>query len=249
MRTNTRRSALGVVIPGAIFLLACSDCGQSAIGEKKGQPLVWESISLGVDEAQFRKDAAGLVGAVADTESEIPCRDQSHLSVPDIHKRKIVERSAGTHELANCVVKAVSKGQSSTLVELRAEFVDHRLARLTYRFAPGQYDRLVSELRARFGDGLATTFKEDSLIDGMSTDYRVWRFDEVVWSLAKGEVDTSVLVQHDLKATKVLPEPPPPAKRGKPISLEDLGIGKLDLKAPDPVIELPDTEEAIGGDK
>ncbi len=235
-----------VVLPGAMFLLACSDCGQSAIGEKKGNPLVWETISLGVDEAQFRKKALGLMGSVAGDENEkIPCRDQFHLSVPDIDEKKIVERSAGAHELANCIVKASSEGQSSPLIELRAEFVDHRLARLTYRFAPGEYDRLVGELKARFGDGLAATFQENSLIEEMSTDYRVWRFDEVVWSLAKGEVETSVLVQHDLNATKVLPEPPPPAKRGKPVSLEDLGIGKLDLKAPDPKIELPD----VGGDK
>jgi hypothetical protein len=223
MKTGNRSLAIAVFLAPLTFA-GCSYCEQKTIGVKKGDALAWESIPMGVDEAEFRRT----------------CRDQAHLNFPDMREKLIVERAAGGHSIVNCVLTTTEE-RSSTLIEVRGEFVDHHLARLSYLFAAGERARLTDELESRFDKGLTATFEELTPFEKVSREYRVWRFDNAVWTFYQMEEGTVALVQYDLKTIGQLPESAPASKRGKPVSLEDLGIGKLDLNAPDPKIDLPDS--------
>jgi hypothetical protein len=240
MKNENRAFAIAVSLALLIFA-SCSDCEPKVIGEKKGEALVFESIPMGVDEAEFRRIAAGLVGFDAEKSNDIAeCRDQAHLNFPDMGDKMIVERTAGGHSIVNCVLKT-TEGMSSTLIEVRGEFVDHKLARLSYLFAAGELARLTSELESRFDKALTAEFEELTPFEKVSREYRVWRFDNAVWTFYQLEEGTVALVQYDLKAIGQLPEAEQASKRGKPVSLEDIGIGKLDLNAPEPKIEIPDS--------
>ncbi|MCP4599669.1 MAG: hypothetical protein GY847_03865 [Proteobacteria bacterium] len=247
---KAHRTLLLAVLFKSMILTGCSDCGQSAVGTKTGSPLEWESIPLGIDENGFRDHVAKLFSldeAVVD--ERIPCRDQDHLSVPDVDEKIVVERSAGNHTLTNCVLNSKVNEASSPLIGVRAEFIDHHLTGLSYRFAPKEHDRLNSLLKERFGPGLYTTFQERTTLEKTSLKYQLWRFDDTLWIFSEGSEGTALLTHHDLAASRVLPKPLPPSKRGKPISLDDIGIGKLDLDAPDPEIELPDASLGGTGDR
>jgi hypothetical protein len=210
---------VSLLIAGVVLgFVACSDCGQSAAGTRAGEALPWETIPLGIDQGTFRKVAASL--SEADTDTPITCRDQLSVLVPDVGDREIVERSAGSHPVKVCLLKATAPDSSSPLLEIRGDFVDRRLARLTFRFFPGQYEPLAQELTARFGPGLETKFEEQTL--------------------STGELENALLTETDLSATKDLKPPPKASERGDPVSLEDIGIGKLDLNEPLPEINLPD---------
>ncbi len=223
------------------LLIGCMDCEQKVIGKKEGQALTWESIPLGIDEAKFKQSAVALAGMSPKADLvRVTCGDQAHFDVPDVGDRVIIERSAGTHVLTNCILKPASHEKSTNLIELRGEFIDHRLARLTYRFSAATYDQISAQLGTRFGPGLKATFKEQSIVEEAAEEYHIWRFTDLLWTFSRGEAGTARLVQQDLAASRTLPEPPPPAKRGKPVSLDDLGIGKLDLDAPQPEIDIPD---------
>jgi hypothetical protein len=235
------RTTLIAVFWALFMFAACSDCDQKTIGAKKGDALAWESIPMGIDEAQFGQAASELLGQNP-KENPAPdsCRDQAHLNFPDMSDKLIVERASGGHSILNCVLKG-AEGSSSTLVEVRGEFVDHRLARLTYLFAAGEFERLLGELESRFDKGLTTTFEERTPFEEVSREYRVWRFDNAIWTFYRMEEGTAALVRYELEAIAALPETEQASKRGKPVSLEDLGIGKFDLNAPEPEIYIPDS--------
>ena len=78
-------------------------------------------------------------------------------------------------------------------------------------------------------------------------EYQYWKSDDEIWLLGRTTGETALLIHQDLKASFSLPKPTPPSERGKPISLEDIGIGKLDLDATQPNIDLPDTDHFEDG--
>ena len=155
-------------------------------------------------------------------------------------KKIVVDRSAGGHSLLNCQAQVKKKEGKGGIIGVRGELLDNRLARLTFHFVPKVYPMIVNEFETRFGKANVLTFKENTILGQETLDTLVWRQDEEIWLLRRGRGQTTLLIHQDLKASRVLPEPSPPAKRGKPVSLEDIGIGKLDLTAPLPKIELPD---------
>ena len=81
---------------------------------------------------------------------------------------------------------------------------------------------------------------EQIIIDEKRVDYQIWQETGEMWLLSRGETGTALLVHQDMKASETLPAPRRAAKRGEPVSLDDLGIGKLDLNAPLPELNLPD---------
>ncbi len=237
------------IIPAGVFVCllvvqACSDCGGNTvkeIKEIKGDALTFEAITLGVDPPTFQKKAANLVGIEsADAENQVVCRDQLELSVPDLDENVVEVRSRGTRILKNCQVKSNALKGQLPIKEIRGEFIDNKLVRLSFRFGSKAYPRVVQQLKQRFGEGSDVVFKEQTLLDELPEPYLAWKRANLVWLLAKSGGGTALLVHQDLQASQVLKEPPKTPKRGKPVSLEDIGIGKLDLNAPLPDIDHPD---------
>ncbi|MDJ0762270.1 MAG: hypothetical protein QNJ97_04705 [Myxococcota bacterium] len=221
---------------------ACSDRNSVAKSKPEGAPTVWESIVLGIEEGKFRTAAKAFAGIAADTDDQlITCTDQLRIVCLDVKKQEITERAASGHTLRNCVLQTLTLEKSSSLVDVRGEFLDGRLVRLTYRLTAGAYGSALKDLTNRFGQGSDVAFKERAFLEeGEVHSYRVWQVADVLWTLSRGEAETALLTAHDVSATRDLPMPAKPSQRGKPVSLEDLGIGKLDLNAKDPAIELPD---------
>ncbi len=228
----------------AVLLGACGDCGggPGRIEQKKGDELSFESIPLKINKAEFVKQALALTQVdPAGTDIKKVCGDQITLSVPDIGEETIVERAKGNHALANCLIRTNRAAQSTALLEVRGEFIDDRLARTSFRLTPAAYDNIRKTIEGRFGKGATVTLTEQIIIEETKADYQIWQEAGEIWMLYKGETGTTLFVHQDLETSRTLPEPPKATKRGEPVSLEDLGIGKLDLNAPLPDLDLPDS--------
>jgi hypothetical protein len=243
-----------IPLVSVLLCTACSDCGggPGQIEKKTGDALPIESVSLGIGKDAFVKQSLAL-GQLRDVDVTVDnaCHDQISMGVPDIDDRTIVERGRGSRALSNCTVLTNLAAQSTTLLELRGEFIDDRLARLTLRFKPEAFDKLKQDIERRFGKGAEMTLKEQMIVDEKRVDYQIWQETGEMWLLSRGETGTALLVHQDMKASETLPEPQRAARRGEPVSLDDLGIGKLDLNAPLPELDLPDAgtkpEVAPGG--
>ncbi len=217
--------------------------------EKHGDALSWEKVHLQMDKKTFLKTAPRLLGIEVEILEDVACKDQSFLSVPDPKEEIVVERPAGKHALSNCRIQSTDAAQTSLMLEILGEFVDNRLSRISYRFKAEERARILSSLQNRFGKGDPTTFVEQNMIEEQKIEYHYWRDNNQIWLLRAAEPFTVLLIQQDLNLGMMLPLPKEASKRGEPVSLEDIGIGKLDLKAPLPKLDLPDAGADLPADK
>ncbi len=209
--------------------------------EKQGDTLVFEAVHLHSDVPSFIKTASGLLGYTAEASPEKACTDQSTLEVPDLDEKLIVERPGKGHRLSNCRLPAFAGAQSSTVLEIRAEFMDDKLCRVSFRFREAERAQLLALLQRRFGPGDDIVLSEQVLIDAKQTKVHYWRDGDELWLLHEPDEGSVLLIRQDLKSGRLLPLPQAASRRGEPVSLDDIGIGKLDLKAPLPTLDLPET--------
>lgn len=225
---------------------ACSRCqGERA---PTGASLEWETVRLGVDIHGFRKAAAQFAGIDAGSaESMITCSAQTELAVIDLEENAIVDRAAGGHALENCLLELPASERHPSLMLVRAEFVDSRLVKVSYRFAPGRRDSLATALTGRFGDGEEVSLEERSIFDQRATTATLWHAGNEIWALFSTGEGADLVVRQDRVACGTLPSSTGAegAEKGKPVSLDDLGIGKLDLNAPLP--EVPEVRVSDSG--
>jgi hypothetical protein len=222
--------------------IGCNQCSDTNI-EKKGDETIWESIPLGISEDLFLKAAARLMALESSPDPNKVCSPQISMPYPDVGAKEIRERSAGNRLLTNCTVRSHSANQTPTLLEVRGGFIAGKLSRLSYRLVPSQYQATTKILETRFGPGDQMTFAEQMVIDDQATTYRYWTDKKEIWLLTQTDSGNALLVHQDLLSGSVLPMPQPVSRKGKPVSLEDIGIGQLDLKAPLPSLDginLPD---------
>jgi hypothetical protein len=245
-----RQFRLIVVIASTWLAVACSECSEGTneqvevannIEKTKGEALDWEAIPLGASRKEFLDSVWKINGMAAGRQPASKlCHEQFRLSVPDVGHRLMIERPAGDHRLSNCTVRPTPNNEQQTIIEIRASFIDGHSARLTYRFSPGEFASLSGRMKQRFGPGGIVNMTDDILSMEKPEEYQYWKSDDEIWLLGRTTGETALLIHQDLKASFSLPKPTPPSERGKPISLEDIGIGKLDLDATQPNIELPD---------
>jgi hypothetical protein len=222
---------------------ACGDCdgGPGTIEKKQGEALAWEDIGLGIEKSTFFKLARKLGQVEGVVDENRACRSQFVMIVPDISEEIMQERSAGEHALLSCLVRGSASAESSAVLEIRGEFIDGHLSRLSFRLKPTEHTALKQNLTSRFGKGAEIVLEEDLMMERNKRPFALWKEKDEVWLLSRGEQDTTLLVHQDLKSSQALPPVAKASTRGKPVSLEDLGIGKLDLNAPMPDIEIPDS--------
>lgn len=232
MRT---RVAVSTALAALALVAGCSECGGRREVPPQGAALPWEALRLGADEASLSKDIAALLGA----SGPVSCGAQLSLVVPDLENERLDERSAGTHTLAFCSAAAGGGAQPSGLIDVRGELVDGRTVRLAFRFQAARRDGLAASLAARFGPGEKVELDEESLGGGKDRPCDAWKRGAELWLVGAGVGGSVVVVHQDLASSRALPAPQQ-SERGKPVSLEDIGIGRLDLKAAPPDIALPD---------
>jgi len=248
-----RNKAIPVVLALALGVLAgaggCSRCGDDVpkAREVEGSTqLPWERVELGTDQAGFRASLAALSGiAAADAAARIGCREQFTMDVIDADARTITERSGRGRELSNCALLQAGSNRSWSLLSARGELVDGKLMRVTFAFPAERFDVLAAELESRFGTGAVATLEDRSavLLDSEDRDSRLWKREHELFALVRGDREVR-FVRQDTTLGKQLPPMPAAAERGKPVSLDDIGLGGgLDLDA-----ALPDVEGLIGGD-
>lgn len=247
-----RLTASNVLLIGLLVLFSgCGDCAGSPgqIATKTGEAMQYETIGLGIGAAEFLKKAAevgGIDNAAVDPRTS--CRGQLIMSVPELSEEVVEERPKGPHSLSNCVVRTTTATQSTSLLEIRGEFVDERLARLSFRVTRGELARLRQRIEARFGPGARMTLTETLIVDEVKTDTQIWSEANEIWLLSQTDSGTALFVHQDMALSDTLPRPPKAVKRGEPVSLEDIGIGKLDLNAPEPALDIPDAGGAGAGE-
>ena len=230
----------------APFLTGCERCSDSNI-EKHGDAVIWELIPFGISEETFIIQTASLM-AVVPPKRDLTCKEQITMPYPDLDEKEIVERPGGDLTLTACTIRAHSAEQTSTLLEIKGEFVADELSRLVFRFTSSQAVNVEESLKKRFGEGDTVTVKEQVIIEETPASYRYWRDKKEVWLLTRGTNDTVLLIHQDLVSGATLKKPAPIAEKGKPVSLDDIGLGgKLDLNAPLPNLddlEIPPDNDA-----
>ena len=207
--------------------------------EKQGEAVLWEQISLGTSTAAFLKTAGSLVGIRTEIPESGACGAQTALTVPDPDEKRIVERPGTGHALSNCRLQSSSGSQSSKLLEVRGEFIDNRLSRLRFRFPEAERAGMMQQLAARFGPGDDIELSDEDILEARKLTVHYWRDGDDLWTVEAGTSGTVILTHQDLTQSKTLPAPAEASRKGEPVSLDDIGIGKLDLKAPLPTVDLP----------
>lgn len=240
---------LSAAIGALVWLAGCSRCGDDVPEAQEvagSQVLPWEQVELGVGHDRFRQSLAELAAIPPDqVAGRIRCLDQFTMDVVDPEARAIIERSGRGRELSNCALLQAGAGRSSHLVSARGEFVDGELERVTFAFAPQRFDDLVGELESRFGAGAVVTLEERSavLLDSENMEGRLWKRGGELVALVRGDREVR-LIRQDASLGQKLPKMPAAAERGKPVNLDDIGLGGgLDLDA-----ALPEVDGLIGGD-
>ena len=221
----------------------CRQCTENNI-EKKGESTVFEEIPFHISQDDFLKRATQTLSLAAPPEKSNVCRSQISMPYPVLENEEIRDRFAGNLRLTHCTVRSLSSTQTTTLLEIRGEFISDKLSRISYRIDASQRVNVLKTLTTRFGTGNDITLIEEVIIEDLPSKYRYWRDENEVWLLSAGEADTAVLVHQDLKSGRALSLPTPSTRKGNPVSLEDIGIGKLDLNAPLPSLDgiaLPDS--------
>lgn len=249
MRNTIQLAALVLALGSLAGPSGCSRCGDDVPEAREiegSAALPWERIELGTDRAVFRSALAALAGIPpGDAEARIGCREQFTMDVVDAEAGTVTERSGRGRELSNCALLQAGSNRTWKLLSARGEFVDGELKRLTFAFSAERFDELAAELASRFGQGAAITLEDRSavLLDSEQRDSRLWKRAQELFALVEGDREARLVRQHRDLADLLQPMPPA-AERGKPVSLDDIGLGGgLDLDA-----ALPDVEGLIGGD-
>lgn len=232
------------------WLAGCSRCGDEVPEAREAagsSQLPWEKVALGADQAGFRASIAALAGIADDRAgTRIGCREHFTMDLIDAEARTITERSGRGLALANCALLQAGSDRSWSLLSARGEFVNGKLMRLTFAFPIQRFDALAAELGSRFGPGAETTLEDRSavLLDSEDRESRLWTRDKELIALVKGDREVR-LVRQDAALGRLLPPMPAASKRGKPVNLDDIGLGGgLDLDA-----SLPAVDGLIGGDQ
>lgn len=225
-----------------LLVSGCERCSSppGAITQKRGDSLPWEEVSLGLAPSAFHQRLTELSLVDPSVAEKPSCRDQYVISVPDFDTNEIVERSAVNRRLTNCIVREANGSKAANLLEVRGEFLDNRLNRLSFRFKPSELGSLRKTLEDRFDKGETIVLRDHLMMTEEEIPCQIWSEGDESWMLTRAEQETVLLVHQNWKEGLSLPPAPKASVRGKPVSLEDIGIGKLDLNAPLPEVELPD---------
>lgn len=216
--------------------------------QKQGDSLAWEQVDLLCDQKTFLKIAPPLAGVVDKMSPSDICGNQISLSVPDMDEKVIAERSGKGRTLTNCHVRSSIGTQTSTLLEIRGEFIDDRLSRASFRFKEDGRAQILSLLQKRFGPGDDIVLSEQDIFGQKDMRVHYWRDNNEIWLLGEPTSGTVLLIHQDLKSGATLPLPEDASKKGEPVNLDDIGIGKLDLNAPLPELDLPSDKESAATD-
>jgi len=219
------------------FISACKNDHKN-IEEKKGAPLIWEEIALGISDDVFYAKTKSLLKQKEDITLDKNCNNQPFMGVYDLDKKEIIERSAGKHSLKNCLVKV---NNQSSLVEIRAEFIDEKLCNLSFRLSPKELPIIKQNMEKRFGNGSSIVLKKYMLLDTQNIDFQYWSNGKELWLLSQGESNTVSLSHFDMITSSKLPHQAKASVKGKPVSLKDLGIGDYNANDPALTMEIPDS--------
>ncbi len=230
------------------FLMFGAGCGRSSATETDARErdvataLNLEKIHLGVGSGRFLQAAQHLLSIEFDeTSGAFVCQTQIEIGVPDLDRQVIEDRMAGDHQLESCRVQVEKTEQSSPLLFIRGEFIDSKLAKVVFHFRPGQKDSIVEDLVSRWGKARQMVLTERSIVDpAKQRETLAWQRGNELRLLWEGSSGTTIVVRYNLASGEKLRPPAPASVRGKPVSLEDLGIGKLKLSAPPRVLKLTD---------
>jgi hypothetical protein len=248
-RYRCSTAAILLALGALVGHTGCSRCGDDVPEAREvagSKALPWEQVELGVDPAGFRAAIASLAGvADQDAASRIGCRQQFTMDVIDAAGRTITERSGRKRSLSNCALLQAGSNRSWSLLSARGEFVDGKLMRLTFAFPKEGFAKLAAELESRLGAGAEVTLEDRSavLLDSEARKSRLWKRDQELYALVEGDREAR-LIRQDAALGNLLPPMPEAGERGKPVDLDDIGLGgRLDLDA-----SLPDVDGLIGGD-
>ena len=213
----------------------CSMCGEEPLPESKpvegSSRLPWEEIELGMKAGEFRKALAHMADLSSpDGGAEVvDCRDQSAIEVIDLAKGVVVERKAGGGALSNCALMQAGRKKSWSLLSAKGEFLGDSLVSVALVFKADFGGGLAKEISDRFGPGEERKIEERTLLGDREVTMRLWRIGEELWALEAGEKTTRLVLQ-DTARLKDLEDLPPPPEKGKPVNLDDIGLGGgLDL--------------------
>jgi len=230
------RTTVALLCAAAAMTLAgcerCSGCDGLPDSEEAAgsEGLPWERMELGSGVEAFRSTLAGLAGlAPEEAEAVITCVDQSAIEVVDPAGGVSSERSVGDGSLSNCALLQAGARKSWRLVSAKGEFLAGSLVSATFDFPQDGHGEILAEMTARFGPGEGRELESRSLLGTGRRAVTLWKVKGSLWILERGE-RTARLVHQDPERLARLPEPAPAAKRGVPVSLDDIGLGGgLDL--------------------
>ena len=237
----------GALIGFVILLAMACDCDEhyDNVRERTGDPLSFEAFYLGLDEPAFKNVLSESLKLDRTTLSSlVKCSDQAFLGVPHFKLKKIEERPAGDHRLTYCSWKKQIRDSTDELIEIRADFLDGRLVKVSFRYPASNYSAVENRITKRLGPGGGIALAEQMDAERVETEYHYWMQQNELWLLSRVTAGHVLLICQDLKVDTLLPGPVAASKKGQPVSLEDLGIGSLDLNAPLPEIPnvpLPDS--------
>ncbi len=203
-------------------------------------------MKLGTDADSFRGVLAQLSGLQEeDAATIITCVDQSIIEVVDPAKGLISERPVVDGTLSNCALMQAGENKSWQLLSAKGEFLKGVMVGATYNFPADYHGGLLREMTARYGPGEERQLRVINLLGDGSATMRLWSVDDKLWALEKGKGVTRLLHQ-DTDELTGLPEPTPPAEKGKPVSLDEIGLGGgLDLN--DDLDDIPDVIDVEEG--
>jgi hypothetical protein len=138
--------------------------------------------------------------------------------------------------LTYCSWKKQPPDSTDDLIEIRADFLDGRLVKVSFRYPASDYSAVVNRITKRFGPGGGIALAEQMDAERVETEYHYWMQQNELWLLSRVTAGHVLLTYQDLNVDTILPGPVAASKKGQPVSLEDLGIGSVDLDAPLPEI-------------
>jgi hypothetical protein len=212
--------------------------GPAQANRPASSPGPWKLFLAGMTRARFVEAAGALAGGkVAPVAPVIPCGPQARLEVPDPRTWIVEERPATGHDVSNCALQQASFPGEPSLRVVRGEFVDGALARVSFLFAAEAETGVRAELEKLLGEGETRLLREPAAAGDEEREAMAWQRGDELWTLSRGRDGLIAVVRQDLRVSRTLPAPLPPSVRGKPVSLDDLGIGRLDLEAPLPSVD------------
>jgi hypothetical protein len=240
-----RHPLIAVWLCLALFAAGCERCSERAGADPAGglpppvEPraeaaaLPWESVPLGVDRDAFRRAAGALAGiADGDLAARVTCAPRSTLEMIEPGGEAMVERTPAGHDLEGCALLRAGSGAPSGLATVRGDHVDGRLVSVAFSFPPEEEPRLRQALEGRFGPATRRSMTLRTLLGEEPREANLWNVGDTAWLLLPGATAVT-LVHQDPRAAAGLGRPAPVPVRGRPVSLDDIGLGGgLDLDTP-----------------